>query len=1068
MNTRIVRPSGICLATAAAFVAVGSASAADRLVPKQYATIQAAINASSNGDVVQVAPGTYSELIRFYGKAITVRATGAATNTFIDGGQLGTTVKFANSETAASVLEGFTISNGKAAVGGGMYINSASPTIRNCVISGNTALDRGAGVAVVNGLPTFTTCTFSSNVATERGGGAYLMVNSDVVFTQCTFTSNLARNRIGDSNGGAVAAENGADPAFSYCTFTANEASPDSGYSGNARGGAVWLDSAGSLEGCTFVSNSASTRSRSSNLVAEGGAVWASAATIQNCRFTDNVVRDAVDGRGGSLCVGPSSSISSNDFVGNRIENCSNAYGGALYSSPGGLLAISNCSFNSNRFRYAYGRNYGCAVYASSGLAVSGGTAERNSATEASEIYGGAFASGGSVSLINVSLESNGSDAVSRGGACYADGEFSAVACRFHSNTASTYGGAVYARSMGIMQSSSFTSNRCSGGSSTYGGAIYWDTVSGAAAISSCDFHSNFCSGSDAYGGAIFGVGGTWSACEFGSNAATTPAGTAQGGAVYLGPNHGASFSNCAFTNNNTDGNSTEGGAIRAFHADLRCTECTFSGNSAQNGGGACWVGSGGDYLSSFDRCSFEKNSATRGAGIYSRQQRRLHVQGSIFSLNLAFSEGGAIWLQGQCMYSSDITGSTFYGNIASYGGALWMGYGQSCGWSLPIDGCLFASNTANSGGAINNWDGGLSTPAVRQTTFCGNNPQDIQGYWQNNGNNIFGSGTDCNANGICDGADIGLGTSQDCNGNGVPDECDISSGTSRDVNQNGVPDSCETDCDHDGVPDGYALKNGLAQDCNANSIPDSCDIASVFSQDDNQDGVPDSCQPDCNNNGNPDDYDIQTGFSTDCNLNAIPDSCDIAAGAPDCNANGLPDACDIASGFSVDVNTNGIPDSCEPDCNGNGIPDAYELSTGTAPDCNSNSLPDSCDIASGAPDSDGNSVPDSCQSDCNQNGVPDDYELSNGTAVDCDSNLVIDSCQIANGASDINNDGVLDSCQCVADVNADGMVNGADLGVVISFWGPVTVFPRADLSGDGVVNGSDLGILLANWGSCN
>ncbi len=86
---------------------------------------------------------------------------------------------------------------------------------------------------------------------------------------------------------------------------------------------------------------------------------------------------------------------------------------------------------------------------------------------------------------------------------------------------------------------------------------------------------------------------------------------------------------------------------------------------------------------------------------------------------------------------------------------------------------------------------------------------------------------------------------------------------------------------------------------------------------------------------------------------------------------------------------------------------------------------------------------------------------------MDCDSNLVIDSCQIANGAADINIDGVLDVCRCVADVNADGIVNGADLGIVISFWGPVTVFPRADLTGDGVVNGSDLGILLSNWGPC-
>ncbi len=280
MKTPTVRPSGFCLAIFAAIVSANAASAEDRLVPKQYATIQAAIDASSSGDVVQVSPGTYSELIRFYGKAITVRATGDASDTVIDGGQLGTTVKFVNSETAASVLEGFTIRNGKAAVGGGMYINSASPTIRDCVISGNTALDRGAGVAVVNGVPAFTSCTFSSNIATERGGGAYLMVNSDVVFTQCTFTDNLAQNRAGPSHGGAVAAENGADPTFNFCTFSSNKAQPDSGYTGEARGGAVWLSGvAGTFEGCQFSSNAANPR----NGNGEGGAIWASVApSIRN------------------------------------------------------------------------------------------------------------------------------------------------------------------------------------------------------------------------------------------------------------------------------------------------------------------------------------------------------------------------------------------------------------------------------------------------------------------------------------------------------------------------------------------------------------------------------------------------------------------------------------------------------------------------------------------------------------------------------------------------------------------------------------------------------------------
>lgn len=49
------------------------------------------------------------------------------------------------------------------------------------------------------------------------------------------------------------------------------------------------------------------------------------------------------------------------------------------------------------------------------------------------------------------------------------------------------------------------------------------------------------------------------------------------------------------------------------------------------------------------------------------------------------------------------------------------------------------------------------------------------------------------------------------------------------------------------------------------------------------------------------------------------------------------------------------------------------------------------------------------------------------------------------------------------ADFNGDGVVNGADLAVVLSNWGPNA--GPADLTGDGVVNGSDLAALLASWG---
>ncbi|HMN97644.1 MAG TPA: hypothetical protein PKC43_14415 [Phycisphaerales bacterium] len=55
----------------------------------------------------------------------------------------------------------------------------------------------------------------------------------------------------------------------------------------------------------------------------------------------------------------------------------------------------------------------------------------------------------------------------------------------------------------------------------------------------------------------------------------------------------------------------------------------------------------------------------------------------------------------------------------------------------------------------------------------------------------------------------------------------------------------------------------------------------------------------------------------------------------------------------------------------------------------------------------------------------------------------------------------------CAADLDGNGVVDGADLGILLSSWGPCTPALCADLDGNGVVNGADLGVLLAAWGVC-
>jgi hypothetical protein len=55
----------------------------------------------------------------------------------------------------------------------------------------------------------------------------------------------------------------------------------------------------------------------------------------------------------------------------------------------------------------------------------------------------------------------------------------------------------------------------------------------------------------------------------------------------------------------------------------------------------------------------------------------------------------------------------------------------------------------------------------------------------------------------------------------------------------------------------------------------------------------------------------------------------------------------------------------------------------------------------------------------------------------------------------------------CPGDLNSDGAVNGADIYVILGFWGAANSFPVADINGDGVVNGADLATVLSNWGTC-
>ena len=223
-----------------------------------FTSIQAAVDAATDGDVIVIPPGTYQENVVIGSQSITLRSSvpddpDIVAATVIDGGGAGSVISFAGRAAAEAAgasnvrranaaiarhflalsftsaddgtpsiavlraigptsshgeaprltVEGLSIRNGSSEFGGGISVRSGALTVRNSVVSGNRSDGDGGGIGGLDAFGSWLieNVLIEGNDAAGNGGGIFLEDVSDLfVFRGSTVSGNQA-----GGNGGGLA-----------------------------------------------------------------------------------------------------------------------------------------------------------------------------------------------------------------------------------------------------------------------------------------------------------------------------------------------------------------------------------------------------------------------------------------------------------------------------------------------------------------------------------------------------------------------------------------------------------------------------------------------------------------------------------------------------------------------------------------------------------------------------------------------------------------------------------------------------------------------------------------------
>lgn len=268
-----------------------------------------------------------------------------------------------------SVLDGFTVRNGEAEYGGGVFINGVQVTAEDCVVTNNNARYGGGGIGVAWGADAAISSTqVLSNTVSEHFGGGIFIVEADADVRNCV----VAHNRGAEWGGAGVVVD-----YYASATLVNNEIVSNTCPIGNDGGGGIRVNNHASAEiwrnlvaynqadggagvsvtdNCTAVITNNQILSNTATYGGGGIGVWASRVTIGYNTINSNAARGAPGLDIGGSCA----DVYANIIAHNRVGDWGS---GGMSISGGSDVTVTNNMVVSNAGTVMWWDGDGIAVW---------------------------------------------------------------------------------------------------------------------------------------------------------------------------------------------------------------------------------------------------------------------------------------------------------------------------------------------------------------------------------------------------------------------------------------------------------------------------------------------------------------------------------------------------------------------------------------------------------------------------------------------------------------------------------------------------------------------------------